>query len=288
MPTTGLSIWLQNDEHDDAQNALNTVYATHTSHASPLKRTTNVVLKYQMSDHVKKGPLDLCWIICASIDHRIIPLINYLTSLLVATKEKNDTNNKHHNMIVDITQTINDSTIENEEDLTPDWNGLIGDDRMKYTSIRLCNLGLYHPQSKRHLNGVAKFLFLPGDEEPLPPMNECQCGNSRSLHVRMPRKYSTEGTYVNEKTAIITLLLLDGMQKKRKPYMDQHKIDETLHDLMPRMMPALRRRMSHLGQGISSPCCSSKEHAGDRARRSRAGNVSHRREVASEGQGGEF
>ena len=64
----------------------------------------------------------------------------------------------------------------------------------------------------------------------------------------MPRKYSTEGTYINEKTAFITLLLLDGMQKKRKPYMDQHRIDETLHDLMPRMMPALRRRMNLWGK----------------------------------------
>jgi hypothetical protein len=73
MPTTGLSIWLQNDEHDYAQNALNTVYTIHTSHASPLKRTSNAVLKYQMSDHVKKGPLDLCWIICPSIERRINP-----------------------------------------------------------------------------------------------------------------------------------------------------------------------------------------------------------------------
>ena len=69
----------------------------------------------------------------------------------------------------------------------------------------------------------------------------------------MPRKYSTEGTYVNEKAAIITLLLLDGVQKKRKPYMDQYKIDETLHDLMPRMMPTLRRRMNHGGGKASVP-----------------------------------
>jgi hypothetical protein len=90
-----------------------------------------------------------------------------LTSLLVATKEKKDINDKHHNMIVDITQTSNDSKIENEEDPTPEWNALIGNDKMKYTSIRLCNLGLYHPQSGRPLKGVTKFLFLPGDGEPL-------------------------------------------------------------------------------------------------------------------------
>ena len=55
MPTTGLSIWSQSDEHDYAQNALSTVYVTHTSHVSPLRRTTNIALKYQMNDHVKKG-----------------------------------------------------------------------------------------------------------------------------------------------------------------------------------------------------------------------------------------
>ena len=78
--------------------------------------------------------------------------------MLVATKGNNDSNNKHHNMIVNITQAINDSKIENEDDLTPEWNTLIGKDKMKYTSIRLCNLGLYHPQSGRPLKGVVKFL----------------------------------------------------------------------------------------------------------------------------------
>ena len=114
-----------------------------------------------MSDLVKKVTLDLCWILCPAMKHRISPLVNYLTSVLVATVTKNSTSSRHHNMIVDITHMDTDDKTEKEEDLSPAWSPLLGKDKVKYVNIRLCNIGVCHPQSGRPLKGVVRLPYLP-------------------------------------------------------------------------------------------------------------------------------
>ena len=71
----------------------------------------------------------------------------------------------------------------------------------------------------------------------------------------MPNRYSTEGAAINEKAAILTLLLFDGMKEARGTYLDQKKIVTTLHDLLPGMSPVLRHRMQlWMNMPAKAPC----------------------------------
>ena len=126
---------MQNDENNYAQQALDRVYTMHRPQAASLCRHTNAALTYQLSDLLKSGPIDLCWIIFSAVKHRSRPLTTYLSSILDATIAKNKNSDRHHNMIVELTHVGSDTKLDEEEDLGPAWRRLLGDDKMCFPTF---------------------------------------------------------------------------------------------------------------------------------------------------------
>ena len=221
-PSSTLTVWIQNDEHHYVQEALSRVYSTHKSHSVPLRRQTQAALDYQLSDYA-----DLSWIVCPTIKYRTRPLISYLSSVLQATVAKNQNSSRHHNLVIDLTHVGADTKLESEEDLDPQWHSLLGPNRLHFANVRLCSLGLTHPQSNRPLKGSVQFLYLPGKgDSPLPNLSVCRCEQPRTNHTRPPKTYSSEGTRVREDTASHILWLLDGRHSRRKDHLSEEHVED--------------------------------------------------------------
>ena len=179
-----------------------------------------------------------------SARQRIGPLIQYVCAL-------HDHYSKSGNhLVLDVTQTIGSTKVLSATDLGTHWLPLTNKPNVHFSSIRLCNLGIRHPHSRRPVKGAIKLFHRTA----LPPLHECQCGRPREDHLRMPSRYNDENILLNKQVATIILFLCDGMLVSRRPFLDHTKVHSLLQTTLPQMSSNLQKllRQWQLTSGRSS------------------------------------